>query len=241
MSFSTNLQARHNVPAVRRCARFSQRAGNRPNGFTLPELLAVVAIISIIISMLLPAMRKARETAIVAQCLSDKRQILIALRSYALDNRSALPTRNPATGYGYPHQMRRTSNGLYDLNKPFIIPYIGNRAFLFCPGLPTTPKDLNDNWATSQYHVYPTTAPYWLVPKPDLSKVNMIKGRAPLWSCYTRVKGGLYDSHGHNALKAVPTGMVAGFSDGTTEWVEWKNTEGYWQAGEVHYWPIYRE
>ena len=237
MHHRPKLESGHRSVATIRSFRLP---GDRAGGFTLPEMLAVVAIISIIISILLPAMRKARESAVLAQCLSDKRQILIALRNYALDNRSALPTRNPVTGYGYPHQMRRTSNGPYDLNKPFINPYIGDRAFLFCPGLSTTTKDLNDNWATSQYHVFPKDV-FWIVPRPNLSKINMINGRAPLWSCFTRIKGGLYDSHGHNALKTVPKGMVAGFSDGTAEWVEWKNTEGYWQSGEVHYWPIYRE
>jgi len=208
--------------------------------FTLIELLVVISIITILISMLLPALGSARKTAISSKCLSDKRQTAVALSSYATDNKSALPTRNPTAGYGYPHEMRRVSNGLYDLNQPFIIPYVGNRAFLFCPGLSTTTADLNDNWATSQYHVYPKNV-FWIVPRPEIGKLEFIRGRAPLWSCFARIKGGLYTARGHENITAKPEGMITAFSDASAEWVPWKNTEGYWQSGEIHYWPIFRQ
>lgn len=208
--------------------------------FTLIELLVVISIIAILISMLLPALGSAKKAAITAKCLSDKRQIALALGNYAADNKDALPTRNPTAGYGYPHEMRRTSNGLYDLNQPFIIPYVGNRAFLFCPSLSTTTAIFNDSWAMSQYHVYPKDV-FWIVPRPDLRKMDLIKGRAPLWSCFARIKGGLYTSHGHENIATKPEGMITAFSDASAEWVQWKNTEGYWQSGEVHYWPIYRQ
>lgn len=230
----------HYSPFNRRLSLATGRTVRRALGFTVPELLAVVAIIAIVISMLLPSMRKAKESALVAQCLSDKRQISVATRSYALDYRSALPTRDPATSYGYPHQMRRTTNGKYDLNKPFIKPYLGDRAFLFCKGLPDSPLTSTEDWATVQYHVFPKNV-YWLVPLPNLMKINTIKGRAPLWSCFARIKGGLYTSHGHNNLTTVPKGMISAFSDGAAEWVDWNKTEGYWQSGETHYWPVYRE
>lgn len=212
-----------------------------PLAFTLIELLVVTSIIALLIAVLLPALSKAKDSAITTECLSDKRQIVIALQNYAIDNKSALPSRNPASGYGYPHQMRRTSNGQYDLNEPFIIPYLADRAFLFCPGLPTTTADLNDNWATTQYHVYPKKYPFWIVPGPDLTNIDNIKGRAPLWSCFARIKNGKYTTHGRNNDPEEPKGMVSAFSDGSANWVPWADTEGYWQAGEIHYWPKYRE
>lgn len=50
--------------------------------FTLVELLVVIAIIAILVMMLLPAINAAREAARRAQCLSNMRQVAIAVKAY---------------------------------------------------------------------------------------------------------------------------------------------------------------
>ncbi len=56
-------------------------------GFTLIELLVVVAIIALLISILLPALKDAREQAKVAKCLSNYRQIMGSTVQYFLDEK----------------------------------------------------------------------------------------------------------------------------------------------------------
>ena len=78
------------------------RSSCHTTGFTLIELIVVVAIISLLIAILMPALRQAREQARRAACASNLRQVAAGAVSYATQNRGRMMSsvRNPWGGTG---------------------------------------------------------------------------------------------------------------------------------------------
>jgi prepilin-type N-terminal cleavage/methylation domain-containing protein/prepilin-type processing-associated H-X9-DG protein len=76
----------------------SKHVRNSRKGFTLVELLVVIGIIALLISILLPSLNRARETANRVKCGSNMRQIGQAIMLYANENKGNYPrTRYLAT------------------------------------------------------------------------------------------------------------------------------------------------
>ncbi|MBN2713173.1 MAG: type II secretion system protein [Planctomycetes bacterium] len=68
------------------------------DGFTLIELLVVMSIISILASLLLPALSRAREQAISIKCMGHLRQLAISCSSYADTYNGVIPMGSDGEG-----------------------------------------------------------------------------------------------------------------------------------------------
>jgi len=136
----------------------------RTKGFTLIELLVVIAIIGILAAMVFPVFARARESARKAVCLSNVKNIALAMQMYLGDNNDTMPPSNSQTdavGYFASANPRGRSSCIQvQLNyaDPYLRPevlldeYLKNRDVWSCPsakltgGAASILMPINGNW-----------------------------------------------------------------------------------------------
>ena len=142
---------------VKSCARrlglgrtnIPHRNVSRSPGFTLVELLVVIAIIAVLIALLLPSLNKARRAAKAIQCMSNLRQLGAAYIMYADGNKAVVLNYGPTSdasgniwtsSYGIPWAYRLAS-------------YIPTNvdSYLICPECDTLRPRTGTNPGTSAF------------------------------------------------------------------------------------------
>ncbi len=131
-----------------------KRKNNTQHGFTLIELLVVVAIIALLMSIVTPALRKAKEYARKIMCQSNEKQLGLAIGAYEAETGYNFRLYKSAVGMSSAELRRHWFwwNGTGDYaheETPFAIQHMRNAGlfpsyeFLFCPGVRNLSHDQN--------------------------------------------------------------------------------------------------
>ncbi len=129
------------------------------HGFTLVEMLLVVALIVLLVSILLPALRSARMRAWMVHCGANQRQVGAAAITFAPDNQGRLPPSVNGRTDGWwtlpnrinYHTEKQNGAGLNGgwMGK-FMAPYITHADFLLCPLAPGKPANADAELRSGQ-------------------------------------------------------------------------------------------
>ena len=223
-------------------------SSSRNGKFTLIELLVVIAIIAILAAMLLPALAKAREKARQASCLSNCKQLSLAIMMYTGDYDDRLPcgyhnqSPSPARPYWF---SLITSGGYLSDTKAAICPsgnisksswsgrgygctftVLGNGEYnalntFPSPSYTSTLADAVIITDESKAFADPTT---WV---PTTTAVHWV------WMTPSK-RDGTGSSFSNDRERAVPRhngGMNAAFLDGHAQWLNWREFYGPVPAG----------
>jgi prepilin-type N-terminal cleavage/methylation domain-containing protein len=137
-------------------------------GFTVIELLVVVAIISLLMSIMLPVLVKVRRRAIAAMCVQNQRQVVSGVNLFALDHDNRYPESVATIGWGdnwnwqEPTMMtayNELSPGLHRSMGAYLHSYIEDAGVMCCPSAPGRYKYLQQSWDDGDEWDNPDTGP----------------------------------------------------------------------------------
>jgi prepilin-type N-terminal cleavage/methylation domain-containing protein len=116
-------------PGTLRVRRLSIQTWRAPKGFTLIELLVVIAIIAILAAILFPVFAQARDKARAASCLSNNKQIGLAVAMYLQDYDNTYPAQRADGVYIFAAKGKDQGQNFYDE----LMPYCKNEWIWICP------------------------------------------------------------------------------------------------------------
>lgn len=231
-------------------------------GFTLVELLVVIGIIGLLISILLPSLSRAREFAKRAKCLSNVRQVGIAMTVYANQNNQKLPMHHGGGSW------------LWDIpieTRDMLVRDGGIRDILYCPS--AEDRNVDDLWTyapgsyavtgyfflhkrypghpgtPSQPGAWPTNVPRTMVQAEFVDKLTMTRAaeRPFVLDATLSQRGNFYNVIGGykklpdntNHIKdndSKPQGGHILYLDGHAAWTPFAEMRLRCNSGDVEFW-----
>ncbi len=213
-------------------------------GFTLIELLVVIAIIAILAAILFPVFARAREKARQTSCLSNVKQMALAVQMYSQDYDEKMPFAQMIYDVAVyqPWQDKTVSSGYY---ADLLYPYIKNKQVFVCPSR-------DGDWIGYGYNCYmgyignrqPTTtytAPIYTgvalstiqYPAQTVVIGDRHGGTYPSWAYYrlwtASYSGADYEPLPHNE------GVNIAFCDGHAKWYRGTAANSVYNGGTLYY------
>jgi prepilin-type N-terminal cleavage/methylation domain-containing protein/prepilin-type processing-associated H-X9-DG protein len=205
--------------------RFSAPRARR--GFTLIELLVVISIISILVSLLLPAVQRAREAATRLQCQNNLKQIGIALHAYSETN-----NRFPSSGQCLAENGNETA---FYTHSTFthLLSYLEHSDLAAAVDLSRAYNDVNQPsipGVTVTQTAFQSVIPTYLCPTNPLRPKGGLDSQGYGYCdysvvCYTNLGDATYTPSGTGAHPLAPTlpatgAAPAGFVGGVPNWID---------------------
>jgi len=195
-------------------------------GFTLIELLVVIAIISILASILFPVFARARAKGRQAACISNVRQICLAIAMYSQDY-DEIVVRGDADG-----NAATVDDQWYNAT----FPYTRNRQIMFCPDR----KDKGPGYGLSYYASCRAVGNFWDAaskiviadsPPECLGSNGTVAANGRWWANPPTFTAAANNSfRANNYPQRHNDGLVFGYADGHCKWgrEEQVDNDIYW-------------
>lgn len=199
--------------------------------FTLFETLIAIGVLSVLVAVLMPTIHSAQERAKRIQCLSNERQILVAMIHYSSDYNGYLPTQ-AKTSFPYTDWSARLTNYLswnWTLDNP------DSHCVFTCPGdrngrktgsAPYSWKRFWRSYAVNGENGGNTWADGYNIPWPTREDTPMKLARVPVHVIL------IGENHG------IDGGTAAGNSGGYVEVSEMENLQGHASANHRDVGPL---
>lgn len=149
---------------------------NITSGFSLIEILTVLAVLSLLLAILTPALSKAKRAAKALLSSKNQKEIVAGVSCYAVDNNDAFPRSIATIGKGDKWSWREPTilTGFQKLNPQsyrsiaeYMNNYINFSATMFCPAAPSRYTYAQDAWEAGDL---------WDNPEPDTGSLDPLYG-----------------------------------------------------------------
>jgi len=116
-------------------------------GFTLVELLVIIALLAVLVAILMPTLGRAKERGRRTVCANNVRQLIVQIHAYASENTDRLPS--GLSNHGEDEHTPILASAMYEA----LVGSSGDIKFLTCPWL-RDPFTNSNSWYYQQYGDY---------------------------------------------------------------------------------------